>query len=78
MSELTPVETLKPTELTQERIERTLIKHTGKTISLKPGTYQATKLDRIENFWKTRTRLLKEKTSSFFQKVNFPGIRQVG
>lgn len=69
---LTQVETLKPGELTRERVEQTLVKHTGKTVTLTPGEYKVTQLNRIENFWQTHTRLLKEKTSKFFRHVNFP------
>jgi hypothetical protein len=49
MSELRKIQ-VNPAELTPERVEAIVREQTGKAISLEPGEYRATKLERLDQF----------------------------
>ncbi|QDU28660.1 hypothetical protein ETAA8_37630 [Anatilimnocola aggregata] len=51
---LTPIATSSQ-QLTPEAIEQTLAQHTGRDIRLVPGTYRTKALDRLDQFWTTRS-----------------------
>ena len=47
--------TTSPQQLTPQVVEQTLARHTGRDIRLVPGTFRTKVLDRLDQFWTTRT-----------------------